>query len=154
MKPLSRDPLYLGRGRKRIVHAVGAGLWLSGVVWLGLHYFARQQTEFGPAPHAAEHWVLAAHGLFAFAGLWTFGMLWSGHIVAAWKTGRHRLSGVATASTMLVLIVTGYLLYYAGGDETRPVLSALHWAIGLVLPATYLWHRCAKDRRRKLPRGP
>lgn len=149
MKPLSRDPLYLGRGRKRIVHIAGAGLWLSGVAWLGLHTFARQQTEFGPAPHPAEHWMLAAHGLFAFAALWTFGMLWSGHIVAAWKTGRHRLSGLATASTMLLLIATGYLLYYAGGDDTRPVVSALHWVIGLILPAAYLWHRRVKDRRHK-----
>ena len=41
---------------------------------------------------------------------------------------------------MLALTLTGYLLYYAGGEETRPVISILHWVLGLVVPAVLAWH--------------
>lgn len=143
-----REPLFLGRGRKALVLTIGAGVWLSGGVWLGLHYFAQQQTEFGPSPHPAEHWSLMAHGLFAFAALWAFGMLWSGHIVAAWKSKRRRLTGIALFATMAVLIVSGYLLYYAGSDTVRPVISLVHWMIGLTLPAGYGWHRAIRRAKR------
>jgi hypothetical protein len=143
-----RDPLYLGRGRKRLVQVIGIAVWLSGCAWLGLHYFAQQQTEFGPAPHPAEHWTLMAHGLFAFAALWAFGLLWSGHIAAAWKSGRHRVTGSALFLAMAALIVSGYLLYYAGSDTVRPLLSLAHWAIGLALPAAYGWHRAIRRIKR------
>jgi hypothetical protein len=41
---------------------------------------------------------------------------------------------------MLLLTVTGYLLYYAGGEETRPVISLVHWVVGLAVPALLTWH--------------
>lgn len=139
-----RDPVHLGRPRKLLVYGAGLGLWLSGIAWLLLHYFARRQTEFGPAPHPLEHWSLVLHGAFAFAGLWVFGMLWSAHVSGAWKTRRHRVTGGATFALVTVLILTGFLLYYAGGDESRAWISLAHWALGLGLPAIFLWHRLAR----------
>ena len=41
---------------------------------------------------------------------------------------------------MLLLTVTGYLLYYAGDENTRPVISAAHWILGLAVPALLAWH--------------
>jgi len=141
------DPVSLKRSRRWTIYAVGLGLWLSGALWLIFHYFEQQKTEFGPAPHPLEHWWLALHGLFGFAALWTFGMLWSSHVVGAWKTKRHRVSGSIVFAVLLILIVTGYLLYYLVGDESLSLVALAHWAIGLALPIPFLWHRLIKNRR-------
>jgi hypothetical protein len=41
---------------------------------------------------------------------------------------------------MLLLTITGYLLYYAGDEDTRPLISAAHWILGLAVPAMLVWH--------------
>jgi hypothetical protein len=41
---------------------------------------------------------------------------------------------------MLLLTVTGYLLYYAGGEESRAAISIAHWIAGLLVPALLAWH--------------
>jgi hypothetical protein len=54
---------------------------------------------------------------------------------------------------MLLLTVTGYLLYYAGGEDSRPVISALHWAPGLAVPALVAWHVTSGRRRNAADAG-
>ena len=44
-------------------------------------------------------------------------------------------------ATFLILILTGYLLYYAGDDQPRAMISLLHWVIGLGAPLAYAVHR-------------
>lgn len=127
--------------RRWLTYGVGIGLWTTGVLWLVFHYFLAQQTAFGPAPHPLEFWWRAAHGFFGFASLWTFGLLWSAHIVGAWKSGRHRVSGGAVFVLLAWLIGSGYLLYYLGSDEVIADVSLLHWSVGLVLPVPFLIHR-------------
>lgn len=135
------EPVRIKRGRRWLTYGIGAGLWASGALWLGYHYFLKVHTIFGLAENPLTHWWLAAHGLFAFASLWLFGLLWGQHIVGAWKTGRHRITGSLLFAVLIVLIVTGYLLYYAGGDETQTIVAILHWVIGLAVPAPFLLHR-------------
>jgi len=48
---------------------------------------------------------------------------------------------------LLFLTLSGYLLYYAGGDEARAVISPLHWIVGLGAPALFVLHRFARERR-------
>lgn len=141
----SREPVRIKRGRRVLTYAVGLGLWLSGIAWLVFHYFLRTKTEFGPAENPLTYWWLAAHGLFAFATLWLFGLLWGQHIVGAWKTKRHRISGVTLFALLTVLIASGYLLYYAGGDKTQAVVAVIHWGLGLALPLPFLIHRIGKS---------
>ena len=138
------EPVRIKRGRRRLTYAVGLGLWLTGAAWLVFHYFRKVTTDFGPAENPLTHWWLAAHGLFAFATLWLFGLLWGQHIVGAWKSGRHRLSGGVLFAVLAVLIASGYLLYYAGGDETRAITSVIHWGIGLAVPLAFIIHRFRK----------
>lgn len=136
-----RHPVRLTKNRRLAVYGVGLFLWLSGVLWLIFHYFMVQETEFGPAPHPAEHWFLSLHGLFAFASLWMFGLLWGSHIVGAWKTKRHRVSGSILFGILAALILTGYLLYYPPSDEAVAPIAVIHWGIGLAVVAPFLWHR-------------
>lgn len=131
----------ISRGWRWQTYIVGAGIWLSGGLWLLFHYFFVTQGEFGPAENPLTAWWLRLHGAFAFAALWIFGLLWGTHITVAWPRQRRRRSGVALVGLLLFLIVSGYLLYYVGDDKVRPVISVLHWAVGLAAPAFFLAHR-------------
>jgi hypothetical protein len=122
------------------VYGVTAALVVSGIAWVVLHYFFARPGEYGPTIHPAEPWMLKLHGAAAMAGLIIYGSLLPVHIRRAWAIRRNIFLGIGLVLFMLALTVTGYLLYYAGDEETRPVISAVHWIIGLVVPAVLIWH--------------
>jgi hypothetical protein len=39
------------------------------------------------------------------------------------------------------LTLTGYLLYYLGDEDLRPVATYAHWMIGLGAPLAFIFHR-------------
>jgi hypothetical protein len=151
MKPraavCARGSLRLPRAHHVAVYAIGIGLWLSGGLWLLFHYFVQHPGPFGPVPNPLEPWWLKLHGAFAFAAIWIFGLLWGVHIVAGWYTGRRRGTGGLLAAVLGWLVVSGYLLYYLGDETLRPLVSLLHWSIGLALPAAFAAHRLAEGHR-------
>jgi len=139
-----RESVRLTAGRRIAVYGVGAGLWLTGVLWLVYHYFLQRQGAFGPGPHPLEFWWRASHGLFGFAALWTLGLLWGAHVVRAWRTRLHRVSGGLLLAVLGVLAVTGYLLYYVGDDSALSAIAIVHWGIGLALPLAFAAHRISR----------
>jgi hypothetical protein len=140
-------PLRLSRRRRYFVYVVGSGLWLSGVLWLVFHYFLPSKGEFGPTPNPLEPWWLRLHAAMAFAAIWTCGLVWGVHVVAGWRTGRHRLSGAVTLGVLGWLIASGYLLYYLVDDQWRLIAAWAHWLAGLGLPLLFIVHR-ARGRQR------
>lgn len=145
---MKRQPLpaRLKTGRRLWINLIGLVLWGSGVAWLGLHYFGVRQGEFGPEQSPYEPWTLKVHGAVAFMALWLGGILWGVHIVNGWDQNRRRVSGSVLLGAFLLLIVSGYLLYY-GGEASRPLISLSHWILGLGLPALYLAHRLIERRK-------
>lgn len=139
----------LGRRRRWLLYLIGSGVWLSGGLWLVFHYFLVKQGEFGPTVHPLEPWWLRLHGLFAFASLWIFGLLWGVHISKLWPGKRKKWSGGLLTGFCILLIVTGYLLYYVGDDRLRPSVSKIHWISGLICPALFVWHRLHRKQRRE-----
>ncbi len=131
----------LGFRRRRALYVIGIGVWLTGGLWLIFHYFLVRQGEFGPVENPLEPWWLKLHGAFAFAALWIFGLLWGIHITKFWKHQRRRWSGGILAGIFSLLILSGYLLYYVGDDTARPLISVVHWGIGLASPFLLVWHR-------------
>jgi hypothetical protein len=136
--------IHLRPRSKLWINCVGAGVWLSGSVWLLVHYLVKPQDAFGLQNTSSEVWWLRVHGAFALLALWTGGLLWGVHIARAWKNGRHRWSGGSLFAVLSVLIATGYLLYYVGNEQARDIISLVHWILGLVIPIAYLIHRLAK----------
>lgn len=134
------DTIRLGRWHQAAVYGATAVLSVSGIVWIVLHYFFVLPGEFGPTPHPGEPWMLKLHGAGAMAGLIVYGSLLPVHMRRAWALRRNIFLGIGLVVIMLALTVTGYLLYYAGSEETRPVISAVHWVIGLGVPALLTWH--------------
>jgi len=68
------------------------------------------------------------------------GMLINGHVRFAWRARRNRANGAVFLSVFAVLTVTGYGLYYAGGEILREWTSWIHLVVGLALPILLLIH--------------
>lgn len=118
----------------------GAGLWLSGAAWLLLHYFGQAEGEFGLEMNPLEPWMMKLHGLILIPALLAIGGMFVAHIPKGWDHRAQRLVGIALCAVLGVLIGSGYLLYYAGGEALREWSSLVHWGLGLALPAIFLWH--------------
>jgi hypothetical protein len=118
----------------------GTGLWLSGAGWLLLHYFGQRQGAFGPETNPVEPWMMKAHGFFLIPALLGIGGMFVAHIPKGWSHNQQRIVGTALCITLALLVASGYLLYYLGDETARAWTSLAHWAVGLGLPAIFLWH--------------
>jgi hypothetical protein len=131
----------------------GTLLWLSGAGWLLLHYYGQVQGEFGVETNPLEPWFLRVHGLVMIPALLGFGGMFIVHIPKGWKDKDQRVAGVALTAVMGVLILSGYLLYYLGIEWLRDWTSFIHWAIGLALPAIFVWHYLGRNAAKQKPRA-
>ena len=134
------DTIRLGYWHQFSVYGATAALVVTGALWLVFHYFLAAEGDFGPQPHPMEHWMLRLHGAAAMIGLIIYGSLLPIHVRRAWTLRRNIALGVTVIVAMLLLTLTGYLLYYAGGEESRAVISITHWLAGLLVPALLTWH--------------
>jgi hypothetical protein len=62
------------------------------------------------------------------------------HVRRGWHQRKNLLAGLLLLATAFALTLSGYALYYFGGEELRPFISVFHWAIGLGAPALVVWH--------------
>lgn len=132
----------------------GTLLWLSGSAWLLLHYYGRVQGPFGPESNPLEPWMLRLHGLVLIPALLGVGGLFLVHFRKGWSHKPQRVAGLILSAAVLVLVATGYLLYYVGDDELREVFSRVHWIAGLGVPAVFVWHYLNGLRARRGSRRP
>jgi len=136
----SRIDMRLSHGHLRWVYASCALLFASGALWLLFHYFIHVHGELGDGPHPLEAWWLRLHGAAAMLVLAVLGSLLPIHIRRGWHQRKNLLAGSVLAALALLLIFSGYALYYFGSEETRPWISAFHWVLGLGAPLLLLWH--------------
>ena len=150
--PVPMPTLRLSRGHRRFAYATIAAVWLSGVLWLVYHYGLQREGSFGPEPHPLESWWLRLHGLAAFISLFAFGLLWGVHIRAGLAFARRRLSGLLLLVLLIILSLSGYLLYYAGDETLRDAVRVVHWLLGLALLLPFVVH-VVRARRQRDARG-
>ncbi len=94
---------------------LAALLWLTGIVWLGLHFLLPQQSPWGTLPNPWEPLWLHVHGLLAVGGVFLLGWLAAAHLSARWRSERRRSSGLVLAASAALLVMSGYALYYTTG---------------------------------------
>ena len=140
-------PIRLAGWQESMLLAVFAGLVASGAVWLIYHHLVPVRDDMGT--HPAEAWSLRLHGGLAMAVLVLIGMLLPTHVLPAWRRRLNRGSGGVMMGTMVLLTVTGYLLYYAGSLWLRDAVSWLHWGVGLALPVLQGVHMLRGGRWRR-----
>jgi hypothetical protein len=115
-------------------------LWLSGAAWMGLHYFLERPGEFGLQPHPLEQLLIFCHGILGLATVFLLGWLGSSHITSTWRRTGLRPSGVLMSCGSVLLIISGYALYYLSNDRWRYASATLHELLGLAIIAVALVH--------------
>lgn len=114
-------------------------LWVSGALWLVLHFGFAQQSPFGPLPNPWEPAVMRVHGLAAVGGVFLLGWMAGGHVLERWGSLRNRLSGLLLAACAALLAASGYALYYATG-ALHDAAVAVHELLGVASIGIALAH--------------
>ena len=151
---MSGNRLKLARGQRRWLHTTFIVLFLTGVVWWGLHRWGEVETEYGSAPHPLNPWLLRVHGAAAMVALLVLGTLLAGHVRAAWRARRNRFTGAGMVLFCAGLIVSGYALYYVGSEGFRAWASWSQLLLGLGFPlvlGVHIW-RGRATRSQRVPR--
>jgi len=137
MRPHRPDRIRLRHLQRYFLYAVLALIFLSGAAWAYWNYLAATPGDFETS---AKAWAMKIHGAAAMAILVSVGMLLNEHVRLAWRARRNRANGSVFLSAFAVLTITGYVLYYSGGEKLRAWTSWIHLAVGLVLPILLLIH--------------
>jgi len=129
----------MSRGLRITILIVCASLWLSGALWSLAHHLFPGHNEFGPLPNAWEAPLMRWHGLIAVVAVFLFGWVGASHILVRWTTLSNWRSGLVLLGCALVLLASGYALYYTTG-AFHDASSALHEWLGLAAIVVALVH--------------
>ena len=127
----------LSRVARTSVYAATGAVTVSGLLWLYARY-GPSADPTGPSPWAAT--TLAIHGACAIAATVVFGALLANHVAYRWRRPGNRALGYLQLGLWITLLITGFALYYLANETTRPVWSATHWIVGLLLPIALAVH--------------
>ena len=112
------------------VYITIAVLLATGVAWWWLD----------GAPGPARLYLIALHGLTAMLFLLASGAIIAVHVREGWRRRRNRWSGAIVLTTVSLLAITAFGLYYLGSQSLRDAGSFLHLVIGLALPLILAAH--------------
>lgn len=149
---MRRDGIRLGPRLQTWLYGTFAVLFASGLAWWLLHRFGRTEGDSDLQSSPLEPWLLKLHGAAAMVSLIVLGTLIPLHMRRGWRARRNRGSGGGMVALCLGLILTGYALYYAGGEGFRALASTVHITLGLAFPTAIVWHIVRGRRTRQ--RGP
>lgn len=107
--------------------------FLSGIIWLILHYFFAKETDFTTIPSPNEARTLAIHGLIAPFFIFVLGVIYPTHMSRSFKAQKNVTSGLIFFIFFIVIIISGYLLYYIANDKIREIFSLSHSFLGALL---------------------
>jgi hypothetical protein len=134
-----REALRLSSRQQRWFYGAFAVLFATGAGWMVLHWWPTNgDADLGPSP--AEPWLMKIHGAAAMVALVVLGALIPLHIRRGWRVGVNRFTGMVMIGTMGLLALTGYGLYYAGGEKLRDIVVLIHEVVGIGLPLAIVWH--------------
>lgn len=94
--------------------------------------------------------VAAIHAIAGFMAAAFFGALWRIHMTGNWRRRHSRISGMAMASLLVLLALTGIGIYYFGSETMSIASSLTHSALGLGVPLVFTYHFIASRRLKAL----
>ena len=112
----------------------------------GLGYWLAHTLALAPHGWAGRVW-LSLHGMSASVAALLFGWVLAGHIRVGWQSRRNRVSGVANAVGLALLIVSSWALYY-GSEDMRDTAVWAHESMGLLWIVVLGWHLVRFQSRR------
>jgi hypothetical protein len=143
---LLSERVLLPRWQRLATYWTFSVLLLTGLAWWWLD--ANRGDNPASAPQVA---LLRLHGLAAMLALMCFGALLTTHVRIAWLLKRNRVLGAMLFAAIVMLVLTGYALYYAVGDGMRAASSWIHIAVGVAASAILVLH-IVRGRRSRIDR--
>lgn len=140
----------LGALRQWLLWLLVLTLTATGALWLWAEYLY-VPAEDGMESYAIKHYAMIVHAGAALLFVFAAGTLLHTHMQMAWRQQRNRASGAVMAATAAVLTLSGYGLWYAGGETLRAASEWAHWITGFGLPLLMLVHGILGRRRRQRP---
>ena len=135
------------RRTRATVYIIIGGLWLSGILWLLLDQFFAQVGPFGPTPNRAEPAVLLIHGVVAIVAMYVLGWISLRHVVRWWQGGLRRVSGASLSTCLVLLIVSGFALFFVSDDRWQRAAALSHDVFGLFVTVFGIQHWFFARRR-------
>ena len=103
------------------------------------------QTWVNELTFLINRWVLIVHGVSAMVIAIIFGAALPIHIRIGLHLNKNILSGLSLTAVLLVLMVSGQLLYYGSGDSREWIITA-HWVIGVLSIVVAYCHIVLRSR--------
>ena len=135
---LKQTPWYLDY--KKWFEIILSASWISGLSFFIFNNFITTTGEFGIEKHPAQYPILKAHGACAFIIMVTYGYYLGAHVRKNWKVSPKPISGLTLFSIPILLIISGWILYYIASDNLRQNIGYAHFSLGLILPIILVIH--------------
>jgi hypothetical protein len=136
----------ISRVWQRGLYAAVLAVSVTGLACLLARYLWGTQSEFGPVLPNWFTTAAASHGAAAMLATAIIGVAIGAHSRAAARIARGRMQGYAVLTIFLVLLASGYGLYYLSEESQRAIVRILHWSTGLALGPLLAWHLLAVGR--------
>jgi hypothetical protein len=133
--------------QRAAIYVVLGGLWLSGCLWLMLDQFFARPGQFGPMPHPWQPAVLLIHGVVAIFGMYLLGWVTARHVLRLWPGRLRRMSGAALTAFLVLLVVSGFALFFVSDDRWQRAAALSHDALGLLVTVFGIQHWFFARRR-------
>jgi hypothetical protein len=125
---LLHEKVRLEPSHRRTFYLVFGLVWLSGGLWLVAEWL--KEPELGPIRTPLQTTSMKIHGAAMLIYLAMLGTLLT-HIRRGFALRANRFSGSLVIGVNVVLVLSGWLLYYITDDSLREWSSVTHWTIGL-----------------------
>jgi hypothetical protein len=125
---LLQEKVRLDLVHRRFLYLAFGILWSSGALWLVAEWF--KEPDLGPTRTPLQSLSMKIHGAAMLFYLALLGTLWT-HVRRGFALRANRLSGSLIIAVNVLLVLSGWILYYLADDRMRQWGSALHWTTGL-----------------------
>ena len=138
---------HMAPGLRFALYGVCGLLWLTGVLWLVAHFGFPQRNEFGALPNPSEPGLMRLHGVLAVGCVFLLGWVSASHVPARWGRLANRRSGLWLSGSAVVLVVSGYALYYCTGALHDGAAAVHEWlGAAALIAALAHWLRARAAR--------
>jgi len=125
---LLEEKVRLNPGHRRCLYLAFGILWMSGALWLVAEWF--KEPDLGPTRTPLQSLSMKIHGAAMLFYLALLGTLWT-HVRRGFALRANRLSGSFIIAVNVILVLSGWILYYLADDRLREWGSTFHWTTGL-----------------------
>lgn len=118
----------------------GSLLAITGVAMIAFRYGIPSRDPFTAYPTQLWPWLLVFHVFPAPVFLFYLGSVWWPHLVRHWRNRKRRVSGGTMVFFVLVMAVSGYLLYFIGSQPWLEFGRVTHAVTGVIALVLYVSH--------------